>query len=166
MTARQAYNHNIVVWSDIQDHLPLLKQSATGNVMEIGVRSGMSTSALLAGVEERGGHVYSVDINNCPIFQGHPQWSFMVADSIRESERIRKFAPDNLELLFVDGDHTYEGCLADLTNYGDRAKKILIHDCECPLTFPGVRKACEHYSKVVKRDFYVIPGSYGMGVIE
>ena len=166
MTAAQAYSHNVAVWSDIQDHLPLLRESAHGNVMEIGVRGGMSTSALLAGVEAKGGHVYSVDINNCPIFTGHPQWSFMVADSIREIERISKFVPDSLELLFVDGDHTYEGCLADLHNYAPRAKKVLIHDCECPLTFPGVRKACEEYAKRTGRSFHVISGSYGMGVLQ
>lgn len=166
MTAAQAYKHNLAAWSDIQDHLPLLKDAAHGNVMEIGVRSGMSTSALLAGVEEYGGHLYSVDITNCPIFRGHPQWSFMVADSIRDVERVRRFAPDALDLLFIDGDHTYEGCLADLVNYGDRAVKIFIHDCECPLTFPGVRKACEQYAKTVHRTFQVLSGSYGMGVIQ
>jgi predicted O-methyltransferase YrrM len=38
--------------------------------MEIGVRSGVSTSALLAGIEEHGGKLYSFDINNCDVFRG------------------------------------------------------------------------------------------------
>ena len=166
MTVQETYKRNLITWSDIHDHLPMLHDEAKGDVMEIGVRGGFSTSALLAGVEEHGGHLYSVDINNCPVFPGHLQWSFLAADSIREVERVAKFAPDSLELLFVDGDHTYEGCLADLTNYAPRAKKVLIHDCLCPLTFPGVRKACEEYAKRTGRKFEIVDGSYGMGVIQ
>ena len=162
---QQLYRRNLITWSDIHDHLPLLHDEAKGNVMEIGVRGGFSTSALLAGVEEHGGHVYSVDINPCRLFE-HPQWTFVHADSIKEVDKVKAVIPTELSLLFVDGDHTYEGCLSDLEKYGHRSPKILIHDCDCPLTFPGVRKACERYAEKQGRKFEVIPGSYGMGVIQ
>jgi hypothetical protein len=154
------------MWSDIQQHLPMMREMSAGNVLEIGVRQGFSTSALLAGIEDRSGHLYSVDITSCfYIFAGHPHWTFLHADSIKEAARIKSAIPDNLELLFVDGDHTYEGCMSDLENFGPRAKKILVHDCEAP-DYPGVVMACERYAKQTKRKFIVVRGSYGMGIIE
>lgn len=166
MTAIQQYEERTHVWSDIQDHLPLLRHESHGNVMEIGVRRGFSTSALLAGLEEHGGHLYSVDMDNCAdIFKGHPQWTFIQADSICDVPRIRTYLPEHLDLLFVDGDHTFDGCLADLMNFGFMAKKILVHDCEA-LNYPGVKFACQKYARETLRSFKIISGSFGMGVIE
>lgn len=159
------FAENCKVWSDIVDHLPLLYNAAIGNVLEIGVRGGASTSALLAGVENHGGHLWSVDVNNCKIFD-HPQWTFMQANSVTEKERILAEISKELEVLFVDGDHTYEGCLSDLQTFGPMAKTIFVHDCECPDTFPGVRKAFEEFGSYWGLSHFVISGSYGMGVIQ
>src|SRR5678810_372588 len=68
--------------SDIQHHLGLLFSLAHGNVLELGTRGGVSTVALLAGVELRGGHVWSVDIEDCSgVLPPHPQWTFVQGDS-------------------------------------------------------------------------------------
>lgn len=160
----QLYQDNLRNWSDIQAHLPRLRSAAKGNVLEIGVRNGVSTSALLSGVEEHGGHLWSVDINDCSIFT-HPQWTFIHADSIKDKELILKAIPSQLDLLFIDGDHTYDGALSDLRTYGPLAKQILVHDVECPLTFPGVRKALEAYAQQINRACCIFPESYGLGVI-
>jgi methyltransferase family protein len=162
----EAFQENSRVWNDMIDHLPFLFESAQGNVMEIGVRGGASTSALLAGVEAHGGHLWSVDVNFCPVFEGHPQWTFTQANSITESERIKAIIPERLDVLFVDGDHTYEGCLSDLQTYGPRADLILIHDCLCPDTYPGVRKASEEYAASLGIPLVIRDGSYGLGVIQ
>jgi Methyltransferase domain len=164
-TPTEAYAINSSVWNDIQDHLPLLHSSARGNVLEIGVRGGASTSALLSGVEKHGGHLWSVDVNPCRIFE-HPQWTFIQADSIKEAEKILAEIPDELDVLFVDGDHSYEGCLSDLNIFGPRSKQIFVHDCECPDTFPGVRQAFDEFAAKWAKASTVISGSYGMGVIE
>lgn len=163
----ERYDYNCKHWSDIQDHLPLLKAAAVGNVMEIGVRAGMSTTALLAGLEEKGGHLWSVDLDDCSHrFKNHPQWTFIRSDSILESDYLKSQVPNDLQLLFVDGDHSYRGCMADLENFAPRAKRVFIHDCDCPDTFPGVRKAVEEYAAKHGRKCSFLAGSYGMGVIE
>lgn len=164
MSAKIAYHYHLSKWSDIQDHLPLLKKSAKGNCLEIGVRTGVSTSALLAGVEENGGHLYSVDVNPCHVFAGHPHWTFMQADSIAHKESLKSLVPDKLSLLFVDGDHTYEGALSDLKTFGILADKILVHDTEAP-DFPGVRKAVEEFAEEHGRKVTFHSGSYGMAEI-
>ena len=159
MSARAAYEFHLKNWSDIQDHLPMLREAARGNVLEIGVRSGVSTSALLTGLEEHGGCLLSIDINDCPVFAGHPQWTFMKQDS------RSAVLGDAYDVVFIDGDHTYEGALADLENFGAKAKRIFVHDTDCPDTFPGVRKAVEQFVKETGRRVTWHHGSYGMAEI-
>jgi hypothetical protein len=163
LSAKPKYDYHLTHWSDIQDHLPRLRSAAHGNCMEIGVRSGCSTSALLAGIEERGGHLWSVDINDCPVFAGHPDWTFYRADSIKD-EAVKTLLAKDYEVLFVDGDHSYEGALSDLQAFGPRSKRIFVHDTEAP-DYPGVRKAVEEFVKQANRQVTYWPGSYGMAEI-
>ncbi|HEY6320004.1 MAG TPA: class I SAM-dependent methyltransferase [Thermoanaerobaculia bacterium] len=47
-------------------------------------------------------------------------------------EAVRFFPPASVDLVFVDGDHTYEGCLADLEAWWPTIKpggRVLGHDC-------------------------------------
>jgi hypothetical protein len=161
LSAKQAYEHNLQNWSDIQGHLPTLFDAAHGFCLEIGTRSGVSTSALLYGIEEHGGHLWSVDLNDCPVFKGHPNWTFIQGDSIKGAAELKNILPEALDVLFVDGDHTKEGCLADLNNFGSMAKRILVHDSEAP-DYPGVRLAVEEYAKREGRTVTWHSGSFGM----
>jgi predicted O-methyltransferase YrrM len=168
LTALEAYTHHTKPqnWSDMIDHLSLLRQASRGNVLEIGVRGGISTSALLLGVQEKGGHLWSVDINPCGnTFAGHPGWTFIQADSIKEKDKIISAIPDSLDVLFVDGDHSYEGAKSDLETFGPSAKTIFIHDVECPSTYPDVRKAFDEFVGQWAKGHLIMSGSYGMGVI-
>lgn len=161
MSARNAYEYHLHNWSDIQEHLPKLYAAAKGTCLEIGVRSGVSTSALLAGIEQHGGHLYSMDINDCAVFSGHPQWTFRRADSLKENPYPEL---EEIDVLFVDGDHSYEGCLSDLSRWGGKAKRIFVHDTDAP-DFPGVRKAVEQYGHISHRKPLYHHGSYGMAEI-
>lgn len=164
MSAKDKYEFHLQNWSDIQDHLPRLFSAAKGNVLEIGVRSGVSTSALLAGIEEKFGHLYSVDIDHCEVFLGHPRWTFYKADSIKQAEFLQAILPDKLDVLFVDGDHTYFGALSDLMKFGPRAETIFVHDTDAP-NFPGVRQAVEDFAKGTNRTVTYHSGSYGLAEI-
>lgn len=118
-------------FTDIHHHLPRLRAAAHGNILEIGVRFGISTAALLLGVEERGGHVYSVDMGNCEVFQ-HPQWTFIRGDSVSDYRKIKQWLPDRFDLAFIDGDHSYLSVLSDLNNYGRRSRVVMLHDAKHP----------------------------------
>lgn len=160
MSAREAYDKNLTQWSDVQAHLPLLYESAKGNCVEIGVREGMSTSALLAGIEEHGGHLWSIDINDCQVFAGHPRWTFIHADSKHVKPPCRE-----IDVLFVDGDHSYDGAFSDLQMFGPLAKRIFVHDTEAP-NYPDVKRAVEDFVRVDKRAVFYHLKSFGMAEIQ
>jgi hypothetical protein len=69
--------------SDIREALPRLHREASRTILELGVRGANSTTTFLAGLEQRGGILWSVDVEPAcdAIFHGHPQWRFVWADS-------------------------------------------------------------------------------------
>ena len=108
MTPKELYDQCVASPDcDIQKHLPFLRSCARGNVIEIGVRWGVSTAAFLLGLETNGGHLYSVDVNpDCASRFSHPQWSFLAASSA-DASAVRRFAPASVSVLFIVGDHSY-----------------------------------------------------------
>lgn len=150
---------------DTHAHLPFLKEHAKGNVLEIGVHCGISTTAILAGLEENGGHLWSVDVHpSCRyVWYGHPQWTFFCPWA---GDEVKPDLP--LDLLFIDGDHSYEGCSSDLAIWAPKVKTgglILVHDADCPGSFPGVRQAINDYCFAFTLRHELRPGSHGLEVI-
>ncbi len=142
--ARARFLREVATQSDIQHHLPLLHASAHGRVVECGTRGGVSTAALLAGVEARGGRLVSIDIDDCSgHFAGHPLWAFVQGSSVdaRTVRLLQEADALPADVLFLDTLHTYEHVSAELSLWADHVVPggvILIHD---PETFPGVRRA-------------------------
>lgn len=151
---------------DNRVHLPFLREVAKGNVLEIGVDIGNSTTALLLGVQEKGGKVTSIDIRQeCGVvYAEHPQWEFIHADSTKGFMGQRIY-----DVLYIDGDHSYEAIKQDLYCYAPCVKSgglILIHDVEAvtpPNVFPGVRKA---FDEIGSKSKYIRHGSNGLGVVQ
>lgn len=162
--------------SDIVQHLPQLHDEAsTGDavIIELGVRSGNSTSAFLAAVEEHGGHVYSVDIDRPRVpWHSHPQWTFLLGDDLLVADNL----PDACDVLFIDTSHHYTHTLAELETYVPKVRPggvVLLHDTELERTdgappadppFP-VRRAADEYAAVHGLTVDYVPGCYGLGVI-
>lgn len=152
---------------DNREHLPFLREVAKGNVLEIGVDIGNSTTALLLGVQEKGGTLYSVDIRpECGVvYNGHPQWQFRCTDS---SQGLQNFL--NIDVLYIDGDHTYDGLMADFRCYMPCVKQggiVLVHDVNAvtpPNVFPGVLQAFTEVTKGWHKK-EIRHGSNGLGVI-
>ena len=166
---------------DMRDFVVWLREHARGNVMEIGVRDGASTSAFLSGVEEHGGHVYSIDVEPCGnLFAGHPQWTFIQANSTDLQAVIRQI-PYQIDLLLIDGDHSRAGVLADF-EYARQVRAgglILFHDIlpevrpsECgDSSWPGddvKRVYAELCAALAPQGWahFTVPGRYGLGVLQ
>ena len=156
------------VHHDIDMHAPFLESVAKGNILEIGVRTGISTAALLLGLELNGGHLYSLDINSdCVQAIGqHPQWTFIPVDSKQVGDVLSRI-PATLDVLFIDGDHSYEGVKHDLDNYGFLVKSggsIVCHDV-CSGYDPGVRQAFDEFISATKWEAEIYPSWVGLGRI-
>ena len=122
----------------------LALQSPSGFVAcEIGSYLGASTAFLAAAATIQGGHVHAIDTwRNDAMPDGPGEDTF---DRFMNNTRLfqhvitthRGFAAEMkhrvgpVDLLFVDGDHSYEGAKADLTNYGPKIKPgglLVVHD--------------------------------------
>ena len=165
---KQKYLQLCQTQSDIQHHLPLLYSLARGNVLELGTRAGVSTTALLAGVEGRGGRVVSIDTDDCSgLFRDHPQWAFWQNDSTDAdtAQDIATYAGP-FDLLLVDTEHTVSQVTNELTlwsTYMRPGGHILVHDTE---TFPGVRRAITEFCAARSWPVTFVLPCNGMAVIE
>lgn len=165
--AMGAYLHHCSQPSDIQHHLPLLFSLAKGDVLELGTRSGVSTAALLAGVERHGGHVYSIDIDprSAGVAAGHPNWTFRLGDTTAGGV-YDTFGNMTFRTMLVDTLHTEPHVYRELTLWHDRMEPggtICVHDTE---TFPGVRVAVERFCAEKNWRVTFVRPCNGMAVIE
>lgn len=120
---------------DISYHMPALRkfaaQGKAKNILELGVRKGNSTVALLLGAQENYSRVVSVDIERHdwpwydPLeFQFH--WEFHEQDDLM-------FLPTSvpIDLLFIDTSHEADHTRKELEHFEPYMKErgmILLHD--------------------------------------
>lgn len=56
----------------------------------------------------------------------------MILGDSTDADVIAK-AKGEYDVVFIDGDHSYEGVLADYTNYGPMGRIVALHDIAAPL---------------------------------
>lgn len=116
--------------------------------VELGVDKGKSLSVarMVAGFNVR---VYGIDLREDPKV---PNTIFIQDDSTKV-----KFH-NKVDVLFIDGDHTYEGCKADIDNWYPQMAKggvMLWHDCDA--TSPGVEKAVAEFAEEHNLEVFYAP---------
>lgn len=128
MTITEVYDAHRRNATDINEHLPVLLGLAADcrKVVELGMRSGRSTSALLAG----GANVTSVDIvENRPVLstlREHcaDRLTFVQTDS-------RAVVVPECDMLFIDTYHSGEVLRAELRRHESRVGRLIVlHDTE------------------------------------
>jgi predicted O-methyltransferase YrrM len=178
----RTYQERLNVWSDIQGHLQfmhdLVVDEKAEDVVELGVRDGNSTAALMAGIAETGGHLWSVDtvpVTPHPAWANSLQWTFICGNDLEVVNS--DWMPLDIDICFIDTVHWYQHTLAELVAYGPRSKIILLHDTELEHPYmapPGdppfpVRRAIEEWLEndddATNRTVEWRTGSYGMAVI-
>lgn len=124
---------------DMGPHLPVIKaivkNMSPSVVLEIGVRNGISTSAIMEGMKEseEPGEYHGCDINDqvkLPQIYENSQLHIMPSDKL--AQRWTK----EIELLFIDGSHVYEQVKKDYLNFSKHLKVggfMFFHDT-CPPT--------------------------------
>lgn len=156
---------------DMVDFAPWLREHAKGQVLEIGTRDGGSTSAILLGLEDRGGHLTSVDIQDCSSLWSHPKWTFIRGNSLDLSFQ-KIFHDGQFDFALIDGGHDLSVYIGDLYNcyhWVQSGGMILSHDVtpERGHEFYAVqlREEFFKFAKEKNLQHYILPGKYGLGVM-
>ncbi len=134
--------------SEFVPFLTLLHEARPANILEIGTHRGGSLF-LFCRILAPSGHILSIDLPGGPFGGGYPLWksplyrSFAWGDqrmsllrsdshSPETAESIMKLLAGNpLDLLFIDGDHTFEGVRSDFEVYSPLVKPggmVAFHD--------------------------------------
>jgi predicted O-methyltransferase YrrM len=121
---------------------------ANGLIVEIGGEFGQSASLFVKGAQSGNVTVVTIDLFPDDIWAAYKanleeaglDRTIQVAgdskhvkleDVLSAAHLMRS---KKIDLLFVDGDHTFEGALADLEKWASHVKKdglLLLHDCAC-----------------------------------
>ncbi len=157
--------------TDINEHLMALymltRHFKLSTVLELGVRTGESTIALLSAAKDIAGTVTSIDIMDCPEAVSRVDslglskwWRFIKGDDLAVEWN------DSIDHLFIDTAHTYEQTLKELQRFEPQVKNggvITLHDI---VAFPDVLRAINDY--LVGRDdlqLYKYFNNNGLAVI-
>lgn len=111
--------------TDIHEHLArlhgLVLYLNAKRVIELGVRDGESTVALLEGVHETGGHLWSVDVMPCDQAKAtivsyglQGRWTFNQADDVAFAQQWRE---GTVDLVFIDTSHMADHTRLELAAY-------------------------------------------------
>ena len=118
-------------------------------IVNIGVEHGASVACLRQG--NRTATIVGVDLDNTKYEQ--PFGPDQVILTTGDSARVGQLWNDkNVDLLFIDGDHTYEGCKADIDSWLPHMAEgaiIAFHDSQTAQCEGVTRAIGEWYSKAV-----------------
>lgn len=135
------YTKHCTHWSDIYEHLPVLKELASecSSVVEIGTRSMVSTWGILEGLVDSSANMQSytgIDLNF------PPEHIFNKARDLAYDNNISfHFIKGNdmqidlggMDMLFIDSLHTYCHLTYELEKFAPKVNKyIAMHDTSAP----------------------------------
>lgn len=141
----------VVIQSDTSEHLPTLRRLAgeCDSVGELGTWHGNSTVAMMMGRPKK---MFAVDIAPC-------RWrdrlemvaEFYDVDLTIHNGDSRTVDLPEVDLLFVDSEHSYEQVHAELTQHIDKVRKYLVfHDT---VTYSEIQQAIH---EVADKDFTLV----------
>ena len=112
--------------SDINEHLPLLFAETVRMrprlIVELGVRSGVSTFAFSRAAKYTNATLLSIDIEDCVHASDYPDWHFIHEDDIQFAKRFPNWCTENsiepiIDVLFIDTSHYYQHTVQEIERW-------------------------------------------------
>lgn len=146
-------------------------------IVDLGVRNGQATRALLYAAKQAGGRVWSVDIEDCSYVcpsEFKDNWFFFQMSTDDFFNQIIYPKKMEIDLLLIDADHSYEQSKIDFENYSQCIRTngiVIMHDTypakECRKKWPGgaggVWKTWQEIDEN-NWDKLILPYSSGIGI--
>ena len=92
-----------------------LKNKKNLKILEFGVRFGISTKRFLNLIDKNGGHLFSIDINDCSNISSSDNWTFIQSRD-DNFDYIEKKIPKEFDIILLDSFHN-----------ANHVKKIIYH---------------------------------------
>lgn len=133
---------------EINDLLNILEKESLENILEIGTANG-GTLFLFSKISSKHSKIISIDLPNGEFGGGYKKWRMGLYNSFTSYDQsvyllrrdshseetlgeVKKILENQkLDILLIDGDHSYEGVKTDFKMYGPLVKKngyIIFHD--------------------------------------
>lgn len=168
------YEQRLRSHSDISEHMPRLKafveRLKPRHIIELGVSTGNSTLAFLAGfgAEDYPCRLDSVDISPVHGELGDwvgkiPAWRFHQANDLPYYWEL----PSVANIIFIDTEHNYSQTIREINEYAPHLRRtgvMLFHDTDTRLGFT-VNKAMLEFSSKYDWVCYFWPNNNGLGVM-
>ncbi len=92
-----------------------LRNKKNLKILEFGVRFGISTKRFLNLIDKNGGHLFSIDINDCSNISSSDNWTFIQSRD-DNFDYIEKKIPKEFDIILLDSFHN-----------ANHVKKIIYH---------------------------------------
>jgi len=159
--------------TDISEHLLTIYSEAVECrpklIVELGVRGGESTRALLLAAKRYGARLISVDIEDCAKANSSICWTFVQSDDIDFGNKFSEWnqakgLDSAIDVLLIDTSHTYEHTLSEIHTwfpYLAPGAKVLFHDTSnSALCGFGVTRAIQDHLQIQFDESKYLPALY------
>lgn len=178
MTADHNILQNLVnLNSDTSQCIPILYALTLTirpkKILELGVRQGVSTRALLVACRATGSQLISVDTDPCNevknVIHSLRLWDYWTFLQLNDRRLLNFWKYGRVGMVFLDTDHDYKHTLAELGvchKLLSRKGVILVHDTLAP-NYPDLIRAIKEFLLKHKKKywFYELGTQYGLGML-
>lgn len=145
----------------------LVTQGRYQRVVEVGTDVGDSTRIFSTALQATAGQLITIDAV-APKGNWHEQWAVKNVKFITSDVKLLQWK-EPIDLLFLDGDHTYEAVQWELANLAIHVReggKVLLHDIYHSEFGEPITKAIREWTKLHELCWTAYPHQHGLAIIE